>query len=195
MLFSKECGLHNTKLWTRDVMPCVSAKKLLPCFSLVAISADEIAFSELASILNTFNSTAFQAHMYEGDTCLLTYYTRRLALISYRKHHMCDNDFCVFCRHLLAGERVARWASRAGPYSPISISQPLACRDTFWVNDHLLGKRSSRDGTVVDHTARQMRNETKTVERVHLQSDFGKSPTVAGLVALRMAVNYVAQTA
>jgi hypothetical protein len=74
-------------------------------------------------------------------------------------------------------------------YSLTSISQPLACRDTF------LGKRASRNGTVVDHTARQMRNETKTVERLHFRSGFGRSSEVAGLVALRMAVKYVAQTA
>jgi hypothetical protein len=40
-----------------------------------------------------------------------------------------------------------------------------------------------------------MRNETKRVERVHFRSGFGKSSEVAGLMALRMAVNYVAQTA
>lgn len=57
MLFNKRCGFHNAKLWTRDVMPCVPAKKLLPCFSLVAISADEIAIFELASILSTFSDT------------------------------------------------------------------------------------------------------------------------------------------
>lgn len=95
MFFHEECGLHNTKLWTRNVMPGVPAKKSL-CFSLLAISADEISFFEMASILNTFNSNVSLAHVYGGGKCLLSYWTRRWALSSYRQHHTGDNDNCAY---------------------------------------------------------------------------------------------------
>ncbi len=60
-------------------MPGEPAKKSL-CFSLLAISADEISFFEIASILNTFNTNISLAHMYGGGRCLLSYWTKTMGL-------------------------------------------------------------------------------------------------------------------
>lgn len=44
-LFNKECGLHNTYLWTRDVMACVPAQKIQLCLEWLQSQLMRLLFS------------------------------------------------------------------------------------------------------------------------------------------------------